>query len=91
MRVAAGKSRPTLLLLVSAVVTALGSARPVVACSVCFGDPDSAMAKGALMGVYVLGAVIGFVLFGVAGTAVFWVQRGRRLARQSRTENSANR
>lgn len=86
-----GRARLGRLLLVLAVVSALTGARPVTACSVCFGDPDSAMAKGALMGVYVLGAVIGFVLFGVAGTAVFWVQRGRRLARRSSSENTANR
>lgn len=79
------------VLLVSAVVAALTGARPVVACSVCFGDPDSAMAKGALMGVYVLGAVIGCVLFGVAGTAVFWVQRDRRLARHTSVKGSADR
>ena len=48
------------------------------------------MAKGALMGVYVLGAVIGCVLFGVAGTAVFWVQRGRRIARQTSVYDSTD-
>ena len=56
-------------------------AAPAPACSTCFGDPDSAMAKGALMGVYVMVGVVGFVLAGIAGTGLFWMQRSRRLSR----------
>ena len=68
-------------ILILAWLMTLGGVRPVWACSVCFGDPDSAMARGALMGVYVLAGVIGFVLLCVAGTGLYWVQRGRRIAR----------
>ncbi len=50
-----------------------------LACSVCFGDPDSPMAKGAVAGVYVMVGFIGFVLLGIAGTACFWMVRGRRI------------
>ena len=50
------------------------------ACSVCFGDPDSAMAKGATAGVLFMVGVIGFVLCGIAGLGLTWVHRSRRLA-----------
>lgn len=49
------------------------------ACSVCFGDPDSSMARGAVAGVWLMVAVVGIVLFGIAGTGVFWLHRSRRL------------
>ena len=52
----------------------------VHACSVCFGDPDNPMTKGAVAGVYVMVGFIGFVLVGVAGTATFWMVRSRRLS-----------
>ena len=71
------------------LVSALWSAvQPAVACSVCFGDPDSPMAKGAVMGVLVLGGFIGFVLLGIAGTGLFWIHRSRKLARKERTQPS---
>ena len=45
--------------------------RPAQACSVCFGDPNSPLVKGAAMGVLVLAGVIGFFLrrsgYSVAG------------------------
>lgn len=66
---------------VFAVAALLVSTCPALACAVCFGDPDSPLTKGALMGVYVLVGVVGFVLAGIAATGVFWVQRSRRLAR----------
>lgn len=50
-----------------------------LACSVCFGDPDSPMTKGALAGVIVMVGFIGFVLTGIAGTACFWMARSRRI------------
>ena len=49
----------------------------VFACSVCFGDPDSPMTKGAAAGVWVMVGIIGFVLTGIAGTACFWMVRAR--------------
>lgn len=53
-----------------------------LACSTCFGDPESGMAKGAVMGVVTLMAVVVVVLGGVAGTGLFWLQRSRRLTRR---------
>lgn len=50
------------------------------ACAVCFGDPDSPMAKGVIAGVFVLLGAVAVVLVGVAGTSLFWVRRGRRLS-----------
>lgn len=64
-----------------AVAAVLGCASPALACAVCFGDPDSPLTKGALMGVYVLVGVVSFVLAGITATGVFWIQRSRRLAR----------
>jgi len=64
-----------------AAAAAMGCGSPAFACAVCFGDPESPLTKGALMGVYVLVGVVGFVLAGIAATGVFWIQRSRRLAR----------
>ena len=52
-----------------------------LACATCFGDPDSPMAKGAVMGVIVMIGVISFVLTGIAGTSLFWIHRVRRMNR----------
>ncbi len=53
------------------------------ACAVCFGDPNSAMAKGAVAGVAVLVGIVAGVLLMIAGIGVCWMIRGRRLARQA--------
>jgi len=61
---------------------ALGAiVEPAAACAVCFGDPDSGMARGVVAGVWVLIGVVGFVLTGVAGTGLFWLHRSRVLTR----------
>lgn len=57
------------------------SSPAALACSVCFGDPDSPLTKGAMMGVLVMVGVVGFVLLCIAGTGVFWMHRGRQIAR----------
>ncbi len=69
-----------ILFLAAAVAGWMVAARPAAACSVCFGDPDSPMSRGVVMGVMVLVGIIGFVLLGVAGTIAFWIHRSRRLA-----------
>lgn len=53
------------------------------ACAVCFGDPESQMAKGVVAGVLVLVGVIGMVLLGLVSMGVLWALRSRRLARGS--------
>ncbi len=52
---------------------------PAFACAVCFGDPDSDLAKGAVAAVVLLGCVIFCVLLGIAGTAVHWSRKARQL------------
>lgn len=67
----------------TAAIGILGpSAQQALACAVCFGDPNSPMAKGAAAGVLFLAGVISFVLLGIAGTAIFWVRRSRLIDQQ---------
>lgn len=68
------------------VTTALGVlilsffvAGEAIACAVCFGDPNSAMAKGATAGILVLLGVIGTLLLSIIGVIVFWSLRAKRL------------
>lgn len=69
-------------------IVLLRAAEPqVLACSVCFGDPESAMAKGAVMGVLTLGGIIGSVLLMIVGTGAFWLHRSMKLARASNVTN----
>jgi len=63
---------------------------PAYACAVCFGDPDSPMSKGALMGVIVMLGVIGSVLMGIAGTTMFWMHRANQLTLQQKNPPSAS-
>lgn len=63
---------------------------PAYACAVCFGDPDSPMSKGALMGVIVMLGIIGSVLMGIAGTTMFWMHRANRLTFQQKNPPSAS-
>ena len=57
------------------------TAQPVLACSVCYGDPNSAMSQGAQAGVLVLLGVVGVVLTGLASLLVFWMRRAANLER----------
>jgi len=59
-------------------------------CSVCFGDPASPMAKGALMGVLTLGGIITTVLVMIAGTGAFWLHRSMKLTRSSNPSDDFN-
>ncbi len=68
------------------VLVSLISVTDVRACAVCFGDPDSPMAKGVVAGVFVLVGVVSVVLAGLVGTSLFWVRRGRRLTRSVSTD-----
>ncbi len=69
------------LLTILACLVALLSAQPVLACSVCYGDPNSAMSEGARAGVLVLLGVVGTVLTGLASLLVFWMRRAAKLER----------
>jgi hypothetical protein len=66
-------------LAILACLGALLSAEPALACSVCYGDPNSAMSQGAQAGVLVLLGVVGVVLTGLASLLVFWMRRAANL------------
>lgn len=68
-----------LLILVTLVQPVLFS-ELAQACSVCAGDPESAMTQGAMRGVLALGVIVYGVLFGMGGLAITWFVRARRLA-----------
>lgn len=79
--------RISCLLWIAAVLQASDQAQ---ACSVCFGDPDSDMTRGALWGVIVLGAIVYSVLIGGVALGVTWFVRARRLERGSPTARPAS-
>ena len=57
------------------------------ACSVCFGDPNSPMIKGAQWGVLVLLGVVLSVLGGMIVVIISWVRRARALEAQGSFSN----
>ncbi len=67
------------LVLPALLATFLLSAEHAAACPVCFGDPDSDMAQGAMWGILVLGIVVYGVLMGMVGIGVTWFIRARKL------------
>ncbi len=77
-------------LAILASLGALLSAQPVLACSVCFGDPNSAMTLGAQAGVLVLLGVVGAVLTGLASLLIFWMRRAANLERLARADERAD-
>ncbi len=79
-----GHRLASLSLAILACLGALLNAQPVLACSVCYGDPNSAMSQGAQAGVLVLLGVIGVVLLGLASMLVFWMRRAANLENQGR-------
>ena len=66
------------LAILTSVVALLG-AQPALACSVCAGDPNSALSQGAQAGMLVLLGVIGVVLTGLASLLIFWMRRAANL------------
>ncbi len=65
------------LVLPALLTTLLLGAEHAAACPVCFGDPDSEMARGAMWGILVLGIVVYGVLMGMVGIGVTWFIRAR--------------
>ena len=64
---------------VVAAVLAMLSQPAVLACTACFGQSDSTMAKGMNMGIFALLLVITSVLCGVAGFFVYLAKRGAEI------------
>ena len=73
------RTRVWRLVLPAMLTTFLLGAEHAVACPVCFGDPDSDMAQGAMWGILVLGIVVYGVLMGMVGVGVTWFIRARKL------------
>ena len=71
--------RVRISLTILACLAVLLSAAPALACSVCYGDPNSAMSQGAKAGVLVLLGVVGVVLTGLASLLIFWMRRAATL------------
>ncbi len=69
----------SLSLAILAGLVALLSAQPALACSVCVGDPNSALTHGAQAGMLVLLGVIAVVLTGLASLLIFWMRRAAKL------------
>lgn len=65
------------------VLTCLAFAVEASACSVCQGNPDSELSKGAQAGVLFMVLVTYGLLLSLAGMAAVWMVRARRLRRQS--------
>ena len=63
-----------------AVGAFLAAAGEATACAVCFSDPESALAQGAVWGVAVLLGVVCTVLAAIGGMILFWIRRSRRMA-----------
>lgn len=68
---------PTVLAAAAAMLVL--RAAPALACSVCYGDPDSPEVKAMQAGILVLLGCIGTVLTGFAGLFLYWFSRSRRL------------
>lgn len=57
----------------------MNSLAPVLACAVCFGDPNSPMTKSVWWAVIFLLVVVGMVLGGILTIAISWAKRSRKL------------
>lgn len=73
------KARSTAFGTLALALTAALGEQAAQACSVCFGDPNSALVKGAASGILVLMGVIGCVLCGFVSLGGYWMIRARRL------------
>lgn len=60
---------------------------PVQACTACFGQSDSSLARGMNMGIFALLLVITSVLCGVAGFFVYVARRTSQLEEASAHQN----
>ena len=81
------RPRPWTLLATGLTLIAVTS-QPVLACAVCFGDPDSDMVKGAKAGVLVLAVIVYGVVFSMAGVAGFWILKSRRIAAANQDQSA---
>jgi Na+/proline symporter len=71
----------------TAAVWTATDAAAVLACTVCFGDPNSAQVRGAEAGIIVLFGVVAAVLLSIAAVGLFWVRRARNVTSSPHTVN----
>ena len=71
-------------------LAAISSAQAAMACSVCYGDPNSPMTKGVEAGVLVLLAFVGGVLLLLASLLLFWMRRAAKLEAAGSDVREAN-
>lgn len=65
------------------VLILLSATGDLLACAVCFGDPNSHLTLGAFAGVAFLLGVLLAVLGGIFAVAIFWMRRARLVEVQS--------
>ena len=82
-------SRLPTLIAAACLVLVTGS-QTLLACSVCFGNPDAPMTKAASAGILFLAVIIYGVLFSFVGITAFWVVRARRIASTRQSPPEAN-
>jgi len=70
---------PRRLLPLIVIWVLLNGTHAALACTACYGQSDSSLAKGMNAGIYVLLGFVGLVLSAVAGFFVFIVRRATRL------------
>lgn len=80
--------RKLFLVLQSLIVGLCFAPVPASACSVCFGDPESQIAKGASWSVIALLGIVMIVLTGFAAFFVFIARRAREMGPLSPPANA---
>jgi hypothetical protein len=81
--------RLVLYALLSAALV-LASETSALACSACFGQSDSAMARSLNASIFTLMGVIGTVLAGAASFFVFLAKRGAAMSQAQQTTNPSS-
>ena len=65
-------------------------AQTALACSVCYGDPNSPLTKGVEAGVLVLLGFVGGILLLLASLLVFWTRRAAHLGETGQDVGKSN-
>ena len=72
------RNRSSVIFIAAAALLTLGYSRPALACAACFGQSDSAMARGMNMGIFALLFVIVGTLIAISAFFVFVARRASR-------------
>jgi len=74
----------------AALILVAGSARPALACPVCFGASDAPMAVATNLGIIAMLVVVVGVLAAFASFFIYLMRRARMAAQQASTMESAH-